>query len=45
MTTSSPSEEIHDPVTGYWLTFERDGEPLVRQPVVHRLFPLVRGRR
>ena len=26
MTISSPSEEIHDPVTGYRLTFERDGE-------------------
>jgi len=25
----SPSEEVHDPVTGYWVTFEREGENLV----------------
>ena len=29
MSISTPSEEIHDPVTGYWLTFERDGENLI----------------
>jgi quercetin dioxygenase-like cupin family protein len=25
----SPSEEVHDPVTGYWVTFEREGDNLV----------------
>jgi quercetin dioxygenase-like cupin family protein len=26
---SSPSEEVHDPVTGYWVSFERVGENLI----------------
>jgi quercetin dioxygenase-like cupin family protein len=29
MTTTGTSEEIHDPVIGYWVSFERDGENLV----------------
>jgi quercetin dioxygenase-like cupin family protein len=29
MTVTSPSNEVHDPVTGYWVSFEREGENLI----------------
>ena len=29
MTAGRVSEELHDPVTGYWVTFERKGENLI----------------
>lgn len=29
MTASTVSEELHDPVTGYWVTFQREGPNLI----------------